>query len=1728
VGLFRSVTASLCLLCFSSFSAFGQSQRSARIAENGIPIVFEPAPSQISGPVAMTGRLHGATIAWEPQKVQLQLDGGRPGQLEVGFVGASATIPHGSSLAASQSNYLLGNDPSRWRTHVPNYRQVVYSKVYPGIDAVFYGHGQLLEHDFIISPGADYRQIRLHLSADAHKTLEKNGDLTIALPAGKLRMHKPVIYQDLPGGRRQRSGGFHVLAGGDISFIVRSYDPRRTLVIDPVLSFSTYLSSQATDLGGFIATDSSGNSYVTGIANLGFPQTPGALPGCGTCTTDEIVTYVSKLSPDGKTLIYSTLIGGNGYTQSNAIAADANGNAVVTGRTQATDFPVKNGQTVGPSSGGFYFGFLASLSADGSSLNYGTLLGGTVSGQHADTEVTAITLDTAGNAYIGGDTGSTLYPYTAGALNNGPPSDQGSQVFLSKFGPTGNLAYSAFLGVPDIQAGTGGGGPTGVNALAVDTAGDVYVAGAAGTLWPTTSGVYLQQNSGTQPFLAKVAAGGGSFVYSTLLPPSVIVGVVALTDGSVFVAGYGAPSTYPTTANAYQAASTALNNSVLTEVNPSGSDLVYSTFFGDATYDLSALAADTDGDLWVAGRTQGFTFPLVTPLQSVLPITGALPPTASTLSQFDPTGTTLKFSTFLGGAAYSLATSLAIDGNHRAHVAGTAGSGLYTTSGAYLASVPPPGPSYSTEMFPYVALVDPNAPAAAVCIKGNNGPYWQPVTAGSFADQPVTITNCGTLPLTISGIVPAAAVFTVPAAENGCTETVPVGQSCTLSVRYSPTAAETDTSTLTIQSNASIAETVLPLSGTGVVPKIQVISFVQFAFTLVGQTSSSQLLIQNVGGAPLTLNAANTRASGDFSLQGLGSCSAPIPGGSGGGAGACLLPIYFTPTAPGSRSGTLQIASNDPTTPTLTVALQATGYPTAPVPQITSVGSQLLPAGVAQTGFPVQGFDFSPNSVVEINGVPQATTYMSEDQLAANLAASSIPANQYGEFTLTVVTPGPGGGQSAPVTLTEYQTLSTQNSYLLYEPVSKQLFASIPAASTTNPNTVLPINPVTVAAGTPIAVGNDPGVLAASSDGAYLYVALNGGHSIQRINLSTLAIERTFALPVDMEAGQLQVGDMHVVPGNSTELVASLIQPQVDPAAFGVALFNDAGLVNWIGPNGDIPDVNSVASDIYNFAFTDPGTIWGVSAYSGIFNELTVSPSGVATTTTTCCGADVNLASDGTLIYSDFGLVWNPATGKQVAAYAIGIDPFMNSVIPDAGTGKTYFLNAFPPLNVVAFDQASLAQTASLVLGSWGLGTPFSGTQMVRWGGNGFAMRTFATFDPPTTGFLLFTSSITEGSNLVGTPVASTLAPASTPAGEGDFTLTVTGSGFVSGSTVEWNGSPRSTTMVSSTQLTSTIYASDIATEGTAQITVVNPGNGGGISGQVTFTIGAPAPPPPPAAPVVTITPASLTFAAQTVNVASAPQTVSVKNSGNADLTGLTIAVSGSDAASFAETNNCGATVSAGSSCTASVVFTPAATGALSATITVTDNAANSPQSVALSGTGAQPTFTITPQPGGSASATVTAGKPATYALSLSPSAGYSGNVTLSCSGLPANASCSFSPATLALSDGKAAGFALTVATEATQTSMLPALGVTLGGFLLLLPLALRKGRREVTLAVSIGLLFVASGLWGCGSGSSGTTPTQPGGPTVTTVAPGTYTIQVVASDGTTTQKMPVTLAVGS
>jgi hypothetical protein len=278
--------------------------------------------------------------------------------------------------------------------------------------------------------------------------LDGSGALHIKLAAGEITFERPVAYQIIAGARRNVDAAF-VMDRGSIHFRLGAYDREETLVIDPVLSFATYLSSLAED-ANLIATDASGNNYVSGYASLGYPVTSGAFAGCSGCTANNIVTFISKLSADGSTLLYSTVLGGNSFAQPTGIGVDGNEDVIVSGWTGATNFPTKNGQAIAAQNKNSV-GFLVSLSPDGSSLNYGTLLGASPSAsQSATTYATAMALDSSGNAYVTGETGNG-FATTTGALNQGSGGNFGNEfnIYLAKFGPTGTLIYSAVLGDAD-------------------------------------------------------------------------------------------------------------------------------------------------------------------------------------------------------------------------------------------------------------------------------------------------------------------------------------------------------------------------------------------------------------------------------------------------------------------------------------------------------------------------------------------------------------------------------------------------------------------------------------------------------------------------------------------------------------------------------------------------------------------------------------------------------------------------------------------------------------------------------------------------------------------------------------------------------------------------------------------------------------------------------------------------------------------------------------------------------------------------------------------------------------------------------------------------------------------------------------------------------------------------------------------------------------------------------
>ncbi len=237
-------------------------------------------------------------------------------------------------------NYLVGNDASQWQTNLQTFAKVQYEEIYPGVNLIYYGNQRQLEYDFVISPGADPRVIKFQIAGADQLKVNNKGDLMIEVSGDVVTLHKPFSYQVAENGeQREVPGRYVVKSGGQIVFELGKFDARKTLVIDPILVYSTEIGSGGGEYASGIAVDDSGSAYITGSANFGgYPTTPGSLKP----TSNGGNAFVTKLSPDGSSLVYSTFLGGGGTDTANGIAVDSSGNAYVTGYTLSANFPTVN------------------------------------------------------------------------------------------------------------------------------------------------------------------------------------------------------------------------------------------------------------------------------------------------------------------------------------------------------------------------------------------------------------------------------------------------------------------------------------------------------------------------------------------------------------------------------------------------------------------------------------------------------------------------------------------------------------------------------------------------------------------------------------------------------------------------------------------------------------------------------------------------------------------------------------------------------------------------------------------------------------------------------------------------------------------------------------------------------------------------------------------------------------------------------------------------------------------------------------------------------------------------------------------------------------------------------------------------------------------------------------------------------------------------------------------
>src|ERR1035438_3748513 len=335
-----------------------------------------------------------------------------------------ASRPQGAAPLTATATYLIGQDPAGWRTGRPLFARAVYHGVYRGVDLVFHGDAGALEYDFVVPPGATPRRIALDISGASGVLLASDGALLIATPAGGIRWNKPVVYQWTDGVRQPVAGAF-ALHGRRVTFALGPYDHSRDLVIDPTLTYATYLGGNDNESSRGVAVDASGNIYVTGFTfSLNLPVTSGAFQTAYHGGSPQSDTggdaFVAKYTPAGA-LVYVTYLGGGKGVNSpvgaddagDAIAVDSAGNAYVTGYTSSLDFPIVKGsyqttfggQTANQNLGPFGDAFVAKLNPTGTALVYSTYLGGS-----GDERGTAIAVDSKGNAYVGGDTLSANFP----------------------------------------------------------------------------------------------------------------------------------------------------------------------------------------------------------------------------------------------------------------------------------------------------------------------------------------------------------------------------------------------------------------------------------------------------------------------------------------------------------------------------------------------------------------------------------------------------------------------------------------------------------------------------------------------------------------------------------------------------------------------------------------------------------------------------------------------------------------------------------------------------------------------------------------------------------------------------------------------------------------------------------------------------------------------------------------------------------------------------------------------------------------------------------------------------------------------------------------------------------------------------------------------------------------------------------------------------------------------
>jgi uncharacterized protein (TIGR03437 family) len=636
-----------------------------------LPLYFEPNQGQAHSSVQYLSRGNGVTSYLAGNAAAFSVAGS---SVIMRLAGASPGRPEALDRLPGVSSYFAASSRNRWRTGIPQFGKVVYRGVYPGIDLVYYGANGQLEYDFQIAPGADPDAIHIVYEGATDVRVD-HGDVLLSTRGGQIRQRRPIVYQNITGSRRAVEASYRLDANHQVGLQLAAYDRTRPLVVDPVIEYATYFGGAGGDSANTVKVDASGNVYIAGtiampspganpfvpasissydsaavvikyspsqkailyIAQVGsdgqtdagrmdvdaagaiyltgltnsnnFPLVNAAVK---TIRSGTYTPFVTKIAPDGRTVVFSTYFGGTGLDSFGGIVADPSGSAYVTGTAWARDFPVTD-QGVDTTHG--TQAYFAKFSSDGS-LAFSRLFGGTT----GSTEGHGVALDSSGNVYITGATSASDPPLKSAfqssfvknpLLGYMLPNNERS-AFAAKFTSDGKtLVYSTLLG---------GSGDDAAMSAAVDSQGNLYLAGSTNSPdLPVLNAVQAQLGGIQNGFVAELNPQGNALVFSTYLGGSQKDAVQSLAldaNGAIYVAGSATSLDFPalnatSTTKAKASAAMNVHNAFAAKLAPGGQGLVFSTLFGGSQDDFGyGITADTAGAAYLVGNSTSADLPV--------------------------------------------------------------------------------------------------------------------------------------------------------------------------------------------------------------------------------------------------------------------------------------------------------------------------------------------------------------------------------------------------------------------------------------------------------------------------------------------------------------------------------------------------------------------------------------------------------------------------------------------------------------------------------------------------------------------------------------------------------------------------------------------------------------------------------------------------------------------------------------------------------------------------------------------------------------------------------------------------------------------------------------------------------------------------------------------------------------------------------------------------------------